>query len=171
MFATELIGIEPGDRVPTIRHLAARCGSSLGATLAEVTRMEDEGLVSLDRRGRSGTFLVSRSLGGLWFAARRSPLVIALPLPSTPRVHGLATAIKTLLTEASVQCFLVFIRGSRNRLTALREARCHVAVMSSLAADERRSRSEIVILELPNESFVREHRVYYVADIPSGSRL
>ena len=90
-----------------------------------------------------------------------------LPLPSTPRYEGLATGIKTLLTQAGIEVFFIFIRGSRQRLKALRQGRCHVAVMSSFAADELCGRQETSVLELPAESFVAEHRIFIKRSLSS----
>ena len=60
----------------------------------------------------------------------------SLPLASSPRYEALATAIKQLLTKAGLEVFLIFVRGSRQRLQAVRDGRCHLTVMSSFAAAE-----------------------------------
>ncbi len=77
--------------------------------------------------------MVERSVGRLWATAENGPLVIGLPLASSPRYEGLATAIKQLLTGAGLEVFFIFVRGSRQRLHAVREGRCHVTAMSSFA--------------------------------------
>jgi hypothetical protein len=159
--ARALLEVEPGSRVPTVRDLAGRHGASVGATQEALARFEGEGAVSVDRRGRLGATLVRRSLGQLWAAAEGAPLIIALPLPSTRRIEGLATAVKALLAEAGVEAFLVFSRGSRHRMLELRQQRCHAIVMSVLAARELCGPEEATVLELPPRSFVKEHRVYF----------
>lgn len=169
--ARALLQLNDGDRLPTVRELSRSLDGSLGATQVQLVRLEDEHALVVERRGRNGSFLIGRDLGALWLASERTPLIIGLPLPSTPRIHGLATAIKTLFGEAGVDNYLVFVRGSRNRLGALRLGRCHIAVMSSLAANERRKRVEPVVLELPAGSFVREHRVYFLASRGEESRM
>ena len=165
--AGTLLGIEPGQRLPTIRQLASRHRASIGATQETLARLEAEGGVAIDRRGRLGATLRSRSIGALWAAAEGVPLIVSLPLPNTPRTEGLATAIKSLLTHAGVEVYLVFSRGSRHRLVELRQGRCHLVVLSALAARELCGSGERVLLELPAPSFVREHRVYY-ADRAEG---
>ena len=47
------------------------------------------------------------------------PLLLALSLPSTERINGLATAIRSSLGAAGVETYLMFIRGSRPRIAAL----------------------------------------------------
>ena len=89
--------------------------------------------------------------------ARRS--IIALPLPSNLRGQGLATAVKTVLEEAGIDTFLTFARESRNRLRALREGRCHIVVMSALAAAISRD-ADLRVTELPVQTFAEERRVF-----------
>lgn len=161
--ARALLEISPGERLPTVRNLAARHGASIGATQETLARFELDGAITVDRQRRGGT-LVRRALGDLWSAAEESPLIVALPLPSTRRVEGLATAIKAQLSEAGVEAYLVFIRGSVQRLAALRDQRCHVVVMSLLAANHLRGAGEETVLELPTGSYVKEHRIYLAGD-------
>jgi len=162
--ARTLLGVDPGQRLPTVRDLAAGHGASIGATQGTLAQFEAEGTVSVDRRGRLGSTLVRRSIGQLWQAAEDVPLVLSLPLPLTRRTEGLATGIKALFRQAGVEAYLTFTRGGRHRLMELRQGRCHVAVMSALAARELMGPRESELLELPAGSFVLEHRVYFVDD-------
>ena len=79
---------------------------------------------------------------------KTGPLVIALPLASSPRYEALATAIKQIMTNADLEVILMFVRGSRQRLQAVREGRCHLAAMSSFAASELSSEDDAVVVEL-----------------------
>ena len=160
--ARDLLALRPGDRLPTVRTLAALHGASLGAVHQAVVRLEEAGAIEVDRRHGRGAVLLGRSPGRLWAEAEREPLVISLPLPTAPRVQGLASAIKALLVAQDVAAYLIFLRGARQRLAALRHGQCHLAVMSSLSAGAMTTPTEEVILELPPQSYVQEHRVYYV---------
>jgi hypothetical protein len=155
--------------MPTVRDLAMRFGASLGGTQAVLASLADEGVVLSHHRGRSGAVLEQRSIGKLWAAAREEPFVIALPLPSTRRIHALATAIKSVLAGAQVEAFLQFIRGSQQRLAALRSNRCHAIVMSALAAGSLTGSDEAIVLELNPGSYVKEHRVLVRADVMAGA--
>ena len=159
--ARMLLSLQPGDRVPTVRSFALAFAVSVGAAQAALARLEEMGAVQIQQQGRLGAYLRSRSVGALWVEAEREPLIVALPIPNTRHVNGLATAVKALFAEAEVPSFCVFIRGSRQRLEALRHGRCHIAVMSALAAEERLP-DETIVLELPGGTLVEEHRVYYV---------
>ena len=95
--AHDLLALAPGDRLPTVRALAGRHGASLGAVHQAVVRLEEVGAIEVDRRHGRGAVLLDRSPGRLWAEAEREPLVVSLPLPTAPRIQGLATAIKALL--------------------------------------------------------------------------
>ena len=161
--------VAQGERLPTVRGLAVRFGASIGTVQGVLARLERDGAVELAHRGRRGAYLERRSLERLWAAAESEPLILSLPLPLTPRVNGLATAVRALLNEAGVPAYLTFVRGSRRRLEELRHDRCRVAVMSALAAGER-SAGETIAQELPPQTYVGEHRVYLRPDVTAIDR-
>lgn len=155
-----LMAPDPPSRVPTVRELVHEHRSSLASIHAAISRLEAAGAIQLERRGRLGAFLVSRSIGALWAAAEGGPLVVSLPLASSQRYEALATAIKQLLTGVGLEAFLIFVRGSRQRLQAVREGRCHLAVMSSFAAAELCGPDDRVVRELGPDSYNTGHRVF-----------
>jgi hypothetical protein len=157
---------EPPARLPTIRDLARDHGSSLSSIHAAIGRLEEAGTIKIETRGRLGAFMVERSVGRLWATAESGPLVISLPLASSPRYEALATAIKQLLTAAGLEVFLIFVRGSRQRLQAVRDRRCHLSVMSSFAATELTGPEDAVVVELAPDSYNTGHRVFYSAANP-----
>ena len=157
---------EPPARLPTIRELAQDHGSSLSSIHAAIGRLEEAGAITIETRGRLGAFMVERSVGRLWAIAENGPLVISLPLASSPRYEALATALKQLLTNAGLEVFLIFVRGSRQRLQTVREGRCHLTVMSRFAASELCGPEDSVVVELAPESYNTGHRVFYLADNP-----
>jgi len=166
-----LMAPEPPTRVPTVRQLVDEHRSSLASIHAAIGRLEGAGAIEVDRRGRLGAFLVSRSVGRLWAAAESGPLVVSLPLASSLRYEALATAIKQLLANAGLEVFLIFVRGSRQRLQAVREGRCHLAVMSSFAAVELCGPDDRVVGELAPNSYNTGHRVFYSAADPERHPL
>ncbi|MEA2606894.1 MAG: hypothetical protein QOI00_1651 [Chloroflexota bacterium] len=158
-----LVAPEPPTRLPTIRDLAHDHGSSLASVHAAIGRLEDAGAIRIETRGRLGAFMVERSVGRLWATTESGPLVISLPLASSPRYEALATAIKQLLTGAGIEVFLIFVRGSRQRLQAVREGRCHLTAMSRFAASELCGPEDSVVVELAPDSYNTGHRVFYSA--------
>jgi hypothetical protein len=156
-----LVAPQPPARLPTIRDLAHDHRSSLSSIHAAIGRLEEAAAVTIETRGRLGAFMVDRSVGRLWAIAANGPLVISLPLASSPRYEALATAIKQLLTAAGLEVFLIFVRGSRQRLQAVREGRCHLTAMSRFAADELCGPEDGVVVELGPDSYNTGHRVFY----------
>jgi hypothetical protein len=158
-----LTAAAPPSRLPTIRDLAHDHRSSLSSVHAAIGRLEEADAITIETRGRLGAFMVDRSIGRLWAIATNGPLVISLPLASSPRYEALATAIKQLLTASGMEVFLIFVRGSRQRLQAVREGRCHLTVMSSFAASELCGPEDSVVVELGPDSYNTGHRVFYSA--------
>jgi hypothetical protein len=158
-----LLAPDPPSRLATVRELAVRHRASLSSIHTAMGRLRDTGAITIETRGPLGAFLISRSIGRLWDAAEGGPLVIALPLASSPRYEALATAIKAGLTHAGLEVFLIFVRGSRQRLQAVREGRCNLAVMSAFAADELCGPDDAVVQELWSHSYNTGHLVFYTA--------
>jgi hypothetical protein len=166
-----LASFEPGSRLPTVRALAREHRSSNSSVHAAIGRLEQAGAIEIETRGRAGAFLVGRSIDRLWAMTKTGPLVIALPLASSPRYEALATAIKQLMTNAGLDVILMFVRGSRQRLQAVREGRCLVAAMSSFAASELCSQDDAVLVELLPNSYNTGHRVFYTQSAESARPL
>ena len=157
-----LVAPEPPSRIPTVRELARVHKASLSSIHAAIGLLEDAGAVQVEMRGKLGAFMVGRSRGRLWSIAENGrPLVVALPLASSPRYEALATALKQSLTRDETEVFLIFVRGSRQRLQAVRDGRCHLAAMSAFAATELCGPADCVMVELPPLTYNTGHRVFY----------
>lgn len=166
--ARHLLTVAPGDNLAPVRVLAARFHASVGATQIELAALASEGAVDLDSRPGRGAVLRGRNIGRLYEATEQGPLLVAMSLPSTERINGLATAIRASLAAGGVEAYLSFIRGSRPRIAALAQKRCQVAVMSRLAADALVGERFEILLTLPPGTFVREHRVFMSAAAARG---
>lgn len=159
--ARYLLRLEVGDRLASIRELADTFQTSVGSISNALNAIEENGIVSIERRGRMGSFISDISLGLLWMLSETCPLVIGLTPATNLRYEGLATGIKKTLGSEGIEAYMIFIRGSYTRLKALRENRCHVIVTSSFAAEELCSKREKVLLNMPETSFVSGHHVFY----------
>lgn len=165
--AKYLLQLKVGDRLGTVREIGRLNRISVGTVSNILAAIEDSGAVKIERRGHLGAFIAARSVGHLWKLAEQEPMVISFPLIAHPRLEGLATGLKRQISEAGIDVYLIFIRGSRTRLKSLRENKCHIAVMSSFAADHLCSDQEQDLLRLPAETFVSRHEVFYRPDQPA----
>jgi len=160
LIAAYLVEAPLAHRLPTVRELGQRFGASIGAVQQTLARLEASGAVTVDSRRGQGTVMSSRSLGGLWSAARNEPFVVALPLPMTRQIQGLATGIKAALADAEIETYLTFSRGSRKRLQALEDARCHAVIMSALGAAEACRPQDSIAYEFPAGTHASGHMVF-----------
>ena len=165
--AKRLIQLDEGQRLPSIRKLASSTHMSVGSVSTVLNDLQDMGAVEIQKRGHLGSVVVKLSLGDLWNLMEQGPLVIAMTLPMHRRFEGLATGVKRALEQAGIETYLIFIRGSRTRLKALDENRCHVALMSGLAADELRGKDHTILLTLPPGSWVSNYCIFY-RELPPG---
>ena len=156
-----LLAPDPPMRLPTVRELAVRHRASLSSIHTAMGRLRETGAIEVETRGPLGAFMIGRSIGRLWEAAEGGPLVIALPLASSSRYEALATAIKAGLTQTGLEVFLIFVRGSRQRLQAVREGRCSLALMSAFAAEELCGPEDSVVVKLWPNSYNTGHLVFY----------
>jgi hypothetical protein len=156
-----LLEPEPPARLPTVRDLAVRHRASLSSIHSAMGRLRELGAIDVETRGPLGAFMVDRSIGKLWEAIDGGPLVIALPLASSPRYEALATALKHGLTAVGLEVFLIFVRGSRQRLQAVRDGRCDLAVMSAFASGELCGPDDAVVQELWPHSYNTGHLVFF----------
>jgi len=168
--AKYLIQIDDGKRLPSIRRLAASTGMSIGSVSTALNGLQELGAVQIQKRGHMGSVMVSRSIGELWNLIEQAPLVIAMTLPMHLRFEGLATGLKKAFEKIGIETYLIFIRGSRTRLKALKENRCHAAVMSGLAADELSGQDHEIQMRLPPGSWISGYCVFYQASRPHPHR-
>ncbi|NMB55190.1 MAG: GntR family transcriptional regulator [Leptolinea sp.] len=168
--AKYLIKFNNGQRLPSNRNLASATHMSMGSVSAALKELQDQGVVTIKNRGHLGSIVNDLSLGTLWNVVEQGPLVIALTLPMHCRFEGLATGLKMAFEKFGIETYLIYIRGSTTRLKALSQKRCHVAVMSGLAAEEHCRVEDEIIMELPQGSWVSQYCIYYRTLEPEGGR-
>lgn len=154
------LSLKNGETIESVRNLSKTMGASIGLLSEVITEIEDAGAVSLEKRGPLGTQITDMSIGKLWEIARKEPLVIAHTLPSNHRYEGFASGLKTALTNANLETYFIFIRGSRTRISALREGRCHIAITSLFAANGLCTRKEDIAFTFSPCTFTSAHHIY-----------
>lgn len=155
LLAVELSTAAAGDRMATVQELSERYSVGKGTVQAALALLEEAGAVRIRPRGKLGTFVAAIDHGLIWeFAGGRS-ISIAMPLPYSRRYEGLATGMHAAFQQAGVPLTLMFVRGSTDRMRALREQRADFAVMSRFAAQ---SDPELdIVRDLGPHSYVGAH--------------
>lgn len=168
--AEHLIQIKEGSRLPSVRKLATSTHMSVGSVSIALNELQDMGAVRIEKHGHLGSIVEHLSLSKLWNVIEPGPVVIAMTLPMHLKFEGLATGLKMAFEKAGIDAYMIFIRGSLTRLKALRENRCHMAVMSGLAAAEYSGKGHKTALTLPPGSWISGYRVFYRNDLANSNK-
>jgi hypothetical protein len=166
--ASIILQTNEGVRLPSVRDIAATTGVSIGSASKALAALVSMGAVKICKRGHLGSFVGERSISELWNIAWREPIVIAMTIPLNLRFAGLCTAVKSNFTLAGMKSYVICMRGAPQRLQALREKRCHAAIMSGIAAKEFCSENEEIALTLPAGSWTNEQSIFFRPGLPES---
>lgn len=156
--ARYLLGQSRGDRLKTIDELATECQFSVGLIQAALKTLEKAGAVSVERRGRNGSYLVGMDNKTLLTFADIGTVVCAMPLPYTRLYEGLASGLKAQFD--GIPFYYAHMRGSDVRVECLLNGVYDLAVVSRLAAESYLDGGELnMTLELGPHSYVGEHQL------------
>lgn len=153
--ARSLAHARVGDRMPRVQDLAAEHGVGNGTVDAALGILSDAGALRVRARGRLGTFIDELDHALLWELGGGDTVSIALPLPYSRRYEGLATALQEVFAARDLPVTLMFVRGSIQRATAVRDGRADLAIMSRFAADEQGDL--VVARDFGDRTFVGAH--------------
>ncbi len=159
--AAYFLGAEKGQRILSVRELSESLHMSVGAISIALNSLQDMGAVSIEKRGHMGSYLLDCSISKLFGISGRSPMVIAMSLPMHIRFEGLATSVKRILESSGIETYLIFIRGSRTRLKALHDNRCHAVLMSGLSAEGNENEENEIMHVLPPTTWLSGYCVFY----------
>ena len=168
--ADYLLRIEPGGRLPSVAKLATSTHMSVGSVSIAMNDLQSMGAVKIQKHGHQGSILESLAIGKLWNLIEQGPFVIALSLPMHSHFEGLATALKASVEKLGIETYLIFIRGSNTRLRALKDNRCHVSVLSGLAADESCEKGYEILYQLPPGTWLSGYSMFYREPLPAPGK-
>lgn len=166
----DFIGMDIGDRIPTIEDFVLKYQSARGTVQQALTHLKDYNAIGLESRGHMGTFIATIDYALLMKICSVSNLIGAMPLPYSKRYEGLATAIYSVLNDnTGISVNLAFMGGSNRRVEALLEGRYNFAVMSLVAAQHYIDEGfEIEISHcLGVHSYVHSHSLIMASDFYS----
>lgn len=168
--ARYLLGEKIGNRLKTIDELATECRFSVGLMQAALKTLEKAGAVTVERRGRNGSYLVSMDNKALLAFADIGNVVCAMPLPYTRLYEGLASGLKAQFD--GIPFYYAHMRGSDVRVECLLNGVYDLAVVSRLAAQSYLDNTDVCMaLELGPHTYVGEHKLICRAGNPEIKRV
>lgn len=163
LLARELISCEIGDRIKTVGEYTDDFKTGRGTVQAALKFLQDEGAISIDSRGRLGTYIVNLDYEKLWVISGFGVVMGVMPLPYSKRYEGLATGLYKSFERANIPFSLAFMRGAGKRIEALDLGKYDFAITSKLAAyHEMKKISNIEVLyEFGEKSYVGDHKIIF----------
>ncbi|MDJ3787414.1 hypothetical protein LEI94_23195 [Salmonella enterica] len=160
--ARYLLGQKRGNRLKTIDELSKECQFSVGLIQAALKNLEKADAVTVERRGRNGSYLSNIDNKILLTFADVGNVVCAMPLPYTRLYEGLASGLKAQFD--GFPFYYAHMRGSDVRVECLVNGVYDLAVVSRLAAQSYLNKGELFMaLELGPHTYVSEHKLIYRA--------
>lgn len=154
----EFLKIPLNDKVPTVTDFENNLKLVRGTIQNAMNTLKDNGAITLDARGRNGTFLKDKNMPMLLKLSGITMIMGCMPLPYSKRYEGLATGLLVCAeNQYNIPCSMAYMRGARNRIGMLLMNRYDYAIVSKLAANH-------FLKEKPN-------RITIVKDFGKGSYL
>jgi hypothetical protein len=132
--ARDLIGFSAGDRLPTIQEFTQKHLSSRGIVQKALDGLQDSGAISLEKRGKMGTYLSAVNHEALFRLGGLEYITATMPPAITGDLAGLATGICDAMEECPAPFNFAFIHGADKRGAALSRMVYDFAVTSQAAA-------------------------------------
>jgi hypothetical protein len=132
--ARDLVGRQPGDRIPTVLEYQELLGIGSGTVQARLRTLETIGAIELRARGHRGTILVDHNLADLWSLGQLGPISGVLPLPEAFEPVSLAATLRRAFQRTRIPVELLYLHGSPGRVDLVRQGRAHFTLLSQPAA-------------------------------------
>ncbi|WP_164217174.1 GntR family transcriptional regulator YhfZ [Virgibacillus sp. YIM 98842] len=175
--AKKLIDFKEGSRIPRVSDLAKEMVVGNGTVQGALKVLSEVHAIKLESRGHLGTFLIKKDIHLLKEVAGVGALIGAMPLPYSAKYEGFATGIMKVSEDLLDRIDLAYMRGSKQRLDALKSRRYDFVVMSQLAAEEelKNSVNLEIVLNFGEQSYVTGHQIFFANEkhsrITEGMRV
>ncbi len=133
--ARETILLDIGDRMRTVDDYVDLFDVSRGTVQKALSRLENSGAVSIEKRGVLGSFLKGRDRDILWYEADWHHVTGAGAISRTRRQEALASSVYTAFEEAKIPLSLAYLQGSLRRVQGLLANQYDFVLASKCAAD------------------------------------
>lgn len=135
MLARDYMTMPLGSKIGTIAEYTSRFAVSRGVVQSALASLEEQGAVTLRKRGTLGTFLMEIDMPLLCSLSNWNAISGSMPVPmENTRLSGLATAVCSNMKNCPIPFTFAFIGGASNRLAALSRMTYDFIVVSRMSA-------------------------------------
>ena len=117
--AKSFIGTAVGTRIPTVKEYSENFSCSRGIVQNALAYLEGKQVITLEKQGKKGTFLMEKNEKELFACSGLTNLTASMPPPLNLHLAGLATGICQNMSKCEIPFTFAFVQGSKNRIQAL----------------------------------------------------
>ena len=147
--AKSFIGTAVGSRIPTVKEYAELFSCSRGIVQNALAYLEDRNVITLEKQGKKGTFLVEKSEKDLFACSGLTNLTASMPPPLNLHLAGLATGICQGMSRCELPFTFAFVQGAKNRTEALLRGSYDFVVTTEHAAKVQMAKHEELAIAFP----------------------
>lgn len=154
----QLFKLNIGDKMCSVREYVKMLDTSQGTVQNALNYLIEHNAIAIDKRGSKGSFLTHFDMQVILQILGKQHLIGCMPLPYSKRYEGLATGLSEL-TREDMRFHLMYMRGSKNRISRLLEGNVDYAIISysaALKAIEEGQRIEVA-KTIGKYTFVSKH--------------
>lgn len=157
--AAELFLLSKDDRMPIISELQEKYDLSRGTVQNALSFLKEIDAIETESKGHLGTYIKKIDYRILQSYVVKDQLTATMPLPYSKLYEGFATGLYLAFKESDIKLNMVYIRGSEDRIEAVKKGLYDMAVVSRFAAEhEIRTNGTIdIALKFGPKSYLSEH--------------
>lgn len=148
--------IKIGDRIPSIKEVAHKLSVSIGMVQKTFSYLESEKIISLQKKGHQGTYLIGRSLEKLYQINQYNPVFCATPLPYTLRYEAMTESIEHKIQHI-IPCYFMHVRGASTRIKMVESTKADLCIVSKFAFNHLQSDELEILYEYGENSYLERH--------------
>lgn len=172
--ARDAILLDLGDRMDTVDAYVEKFDVSRGTVQKGLSRLEESGAVTIEKRGVLGSYLIGRNNELLWVEADWNQLTGSGAIPRTRRQEALSSSVYAAFEDANVPFGLAYLQGALRRVKGLIANQYDFVLASKIAAElileDYNDRVKIAI-ELQPYSYLSGYTIVTrIGDNPANAR-
>lgn len=157
--AAELFLLSKGNKMPIISELQEKYELSRGTVQNALSFLKQVRAIETESKGHLGTYIKTIDYQILQSYVIKDQLTATMPLPYSKLYEGFATGLYLAFKEGNIKLNMVYIRGSEDRIEAVKKGLYDMAVVSKFAAEHeiQRNGNIDIALKFGSKSYLSEH--------------